>query len=87
MNITQEDCKTAEIKTLELIIDKVNYSKNYIIFDILPAFMFITDRQMSTYIKNINEEPYIAYSLLFQWLGFSIDLTYNKKIKYEKDIN
>ena len=68
------------IKTWELTIDIVNHSSIYNIVDILPALMFIRDKQMSDYYKNINEEPYIAYSLLFQWLGFYIDLTYNRKL-------
>ena len=69
------------LKTWELTIDIVNHSSIYNIVDILPALMFIKDKQMSDYYKNINEEPYIAYSLLFQWLGFYIDLTKKRKKK------
>lgn len=68
-------------KTWELDIDKVNNSKYFYTFDILPALMFIKDGQMSEYYKDINEEPTISYSLILQWLGFYIDLTYNKKVK------
>lgn len=70
----------SKIKTLELTISKVNYSDNYYIIDILPSLMFIKDKQMADYYEGFNEEPIIAYSLIFQWLGFYIDLTYNKKV-------
>lgn len=66
------------IKKFELDIDKVNHSKYYYQFDILPSLMFIKDSQMAKYYKNINENPIVAYSILFQWLGFYINLTYNK---------
>lgn len=87
MNITQENYKDlfnkSETRTLELTFNKVNHNKSFFTFDILPAFMFIKNGQMADYYKDINEEPIISYSLVLQWLGFYIDLTYNKKIKYE----
>lgn len=69
------------IKTWELKVDKVNYCGTFMTFDILPALMFIKDSQMSDYYEDLNEKPYISYSLILQWLGFYIDLTYNKKLK------
>ena len=68
------------IKTWELTADKVNHGNTFMTFDILPALMFIIDKQMAEYYKEINEKPVISYSIIFQWLGFYIDLTYNRKL-------
>ena len=67
-------------KTWELTVDKVNHIESYKVYDILPSLMFIIDKQLAKYDEDWNKEPYIAYNLMFQWLGFYIELTYNKKL-------
>ena len=67
-------------KTWELTADKVNHYNTFMTFDILPALMFIKDAQMAEYAEEWNKEPCIRYSLILQWLGFYIDLTYNRKL-------
>jgi len=75
--------KSEQTKTWELDIDKVHHIETFKQYDILPSLMFIIDKQMADYYEDINEEPYISYYLIFQWLSFYIELTYNKKVQYE----
>lgn len=72
--------KSEQTKTWELDIDKVHHIETFKQYDILPSLMFIIDKQMADYYEDINEEPYISYYLIFQWLNFYIELTYNKKV-------
>lgn len=69
-----------KFKPWEFNINKVNHEKSYKVYDILPSLMFIIDKQLTEYDEDWNKEPYIAYNLMFQWLGFYIELAYNKKV-------